>query len=264
MDIIEAIKERRSVRSFNGQHLSSDQTFRLRDAVDRATSPFGGSVSIRLESFDLKGPFKPSTYRMISGAADYFLIGASRDKASALSVGYRFEQVVLKAWQMGLGTCWIAATFKDTDFARGQAWPDGEELMIISPVGVAAKPTVREKITRLAVRSKNRKSFESMFFNGDFDTPLHPDGPFGEALAMMRLAPSSTNSQPWRALVSGDTVTFYYKPKSALSILDCGIGICHFDLTERSRGKSGNFFEDGNAPSPPDDWVYLISYRSTP
>ncbi len=263
MNIIEAMKERLSVRSFNGEHLPAETIEALKQAVDEATSPFGGSVTIRLKSFDLKGAYKPSTYGMITGATEFFLLGIKKDKASALSAGFKFEQVVLKAWQMGLGTCWIAATFKGSDFDRGETWPDGEELLIICPVGVASKPTIKEKITRMAIRSAKRQPFGQLFFDGDFSTPLSEDSRFGEALAMMRLAPSSTNSQPWRALVSGNKVYFYYKPKSEASVLDCGIGMCHFFETEQFNGRSGRFVEESSAPTPPDNWIYLTTYIAT-
>ncbi len=263
MNLIEAIRERRSVRSYNGEGLTQAQIDELEKTVSDVESPFGGNMTIRLQSFDLKDGFRPSTYGMIKGAVDFFLLGIKDDKQSALTAGFKFEQVVLKAWQMGLGTCWIAATFKGTDFDRGESWPDGEELKIICPVGVAAKQSLREKATRLALGSKNRKAFDKLFFSDNFLTPYDPAGRFGEALEMMRLAPSSTNSQPWRALVCGDMVHFYYVPKSPASVLDCGIGLCHFFETEKFNQKSGVFEEMDNAPAAPDNWVYLVSYRET-
>ena len=42
---------------------------------------------------------------MIKGTEDFFLLGIGSDEASAPSAGFGFEQVVLKALQMGLGTC---------------------------------------------------------------------------------------------------------------------------------------------------------------
>lgn len=263
MNIIEAIKERRSIRSYNGGPLSPAAESALLRAIEDTESPFGGNVSIRLKYFDLKEGYKPSTYGMIKGAVNFFLLGIGSDEASALSAGFRFEQVVLKAWEMGLGTCWIAATFKGSDFERGESWPAGEELKIISPVGHPAKKGLMEKFTRLAIGSNNRKSFSTLFFTDDFKQSLSPDDRFGEPLEMMRLAPSSTNSQPWRALVCGDTVHFYYKPKSKESILDCGIGICHFYETERFLGRDGNFHKTSNPPAAPEDWKYLYSFTET-
>lgn len=261
MNIIDIIKERRSVRSFNGELLSSEMESRLNEIINESRDPFGGNVTIRLKSFDAKEGFRPSTYGFIKGATNFFLLGIGSDEASALSAGFRFEEVVLKAWEQGLGTCWIAATFKGSDFDQGENWPDEEELKIICPVGVAEKPRLFEKLGRKVMGSNNRKPFGDLFFTDDFKQPLSPDCHFGEPLEMLRLAPSDTNSQPWRALVDGNTVHFYYKPKSPASVLDCGIGMCHFYLTEEYLGRKGGFFKASSAPTPPEDWKYLYSFK---
>lgn len=200
---------------------------------------------------------------MIKGATDFFLLGTGSDEASALSAGFRFEQVVLKSWELGLGTCWIAATFKGSDFDRGEIWPDGEELKIVCPVGEAEKPRFLEKIGRKVMGSNNRKPFDELFYKDDFKESLPIDSYFGKPLEMMRLAPSSTNSQPWRALIDGKTVHFYYKPKSAVSVLDCGIGFSHFYLTEKFLGREGTFFKADSTPTPPENWKYLYSFKES-
>ncbi|MDE6027965.1 MAG: hypothetical protein K2G23_07835, partial [Muribaculaceae bacterium] len=222
--------------------------------------PFGGNVTIRLKKFDLKGGYKPSTYGMINGAEDFFMLGIGEDEASALSAGFKFEQVVLKAWEMGLGTCWIAGTFKGSDFEKGETWPAGEELKVVCPVGVAKKPSIMEKVARFTIGSNKRKPFNDLFFYQDFKQAVPEDNSFYEALQMLRLAPSSTNSQPWRALVTGETVHFYYKPKSKASVIDTAIGMCQFYETEKFNGKSGAFHKVADAPKAPDDWKYLYSY----
>ncbi|MBD5214625.1 MAG: hypothetical protein HDS75_07395 [Bacteroidales bacterium] len=260
MSIIDAMRERRSVRTFDGKGLSRDKMAELEKFISESGSPFDGNVSIRLKKFDLKGGYKPSTYGMIKGAEDFFLLGIGGDEGSALAAGYRFELVVLRARQLGLGTCWIAATFKGSDFDCGETWPDGEELKVICPVGVAEKPTVKEKLTRMALGSKRRKDFDDLFFYQDFKTAVPTDNPFCEALEMLRLAPSDTNSQPWRALVDGDGVHFYYRPKSQAAVLDMGIGLCHFHQTELFYGREGSFARRDGVPAAPDDWRYLLTY----
>ena len=65
---------------------------------------------------------------MISGAKTYFLIAAGADDNSALSAGYRFEQVVLEATRLGLGTCWVGGTFRKSAFNSHVSWPAGEGL----------------------------------------------------------------------------------------------------------------------------------------
>ena len=93
MKIIDIIKERRSVRSFNGQLLSPEIESKLNDIIKTRSDPFGGKVTIRLKSFDKKDGFKPSTYGFIKGATNFFLLGIGQDEASALSAGFWFEDV---------------------------------------------------------------------------------------------------------------------------------------------------------------------------
>lgn len=262
MTIIEAMQQRRSVRSFNGEPLSDSLRTELLEAASQVSNPFDGHFSVRLKAFDLRNGYKPTTYGMIKGANDFFMLGIAGDESSALAAGFGFEQIVLKAWQLGLGTCWIAATFKGTDFDDGEAWPDGETLRIVCPVGVAAKKSVMEKIARLAVGSHNRKPFDRLFFVEGLHEPLAPTSRFGEALNMLRLAPSSTNSQPWRAVVDGNKVHFYYVAKGPLSVLDCGIGLCHFYETERFNGHKGTFAKATTVPTIRENWNYLITYTS--
>lgn len=260
MDILQAMKERRSVRSFNGQPLSRDRVAELNKAIEDSYTLFGGNISIRLKSFDLKGEFKPSTYGVIKGASEFFLLAIGEGEDSDLTAGFQFEQIVLKAWQMGLGTCWIAGTFKGSQFDATEKWPDGESLKVICPVGVAEKPRFAEKMMRFTVGSNSRKPFATLFFDEDFKKPLEHESKFGEALEMLRLAPSSTNSQPWRVLVKGDRVMFYYKPKYPITVIDMGIGICHFYETEKYNGFDGTFRKETDVPNPPEDWKYLITY----
>lgn len=261
MDIIQAMKERRSVRSFNGRPLSAEMVKELNKAIEDSYTLFGGNITIRMKSFDLKGDFKPSTYGVIKGASDFFLMAIGEGEESDLTAGFQFEQVVLKAWQLGLRTCWIAGTYKGSQFDERETWPDGESLKIICPVGVAEKPRLMEKMMRLSIGANNRKPFSTLFFEENFNKPLNPDSTFGEALEMLRLAPSSTNSQPWRVLVEGEKVHFYYKPKYPITVIDMGIGICHFYETEKFNGHDGTFSKETAVATPPEDWKYLISYR---
>ena len=261
MNIIEAMQERKSVRSYNARPLPADTVRQLEEAVLDTWSPFEGKLTIRLKQFGKAEEFKPSTYGVIKGAIDYFILGMGEGEESALNAGFRFEQVVLKAWQMGLGTCWIAGTFKNSDFDRGMKWPEGESLKVVSPVGRAEKPRFLEKVGRMIMGSQNRKPFEQLFFMDDFITPLGQENTFAPSLEMLRLAPSSTNSQPWRCLVRGDEVLFYYKPRSPYSVLDCGIGMCHFYEAEKFYGHDGEFFKRESAPAALENWKYLVSYK---
>lgn len=243
MNITDIIRERVSVRTFDKQReLTPDEVASVKQSIADATAPFGGSYKIEFKQFDLKGPQSPGTYGVIDGARWFLLMGVADNFDSQLSAGFAMEQVVLHCTAMGLGTCWMAATFKGSDFERAAKFPADRPLRIISPVGFpAAKRRIMEKLTRATLGSSKRKPFDSMFFENDFSAPVASDSPFRQALEMMRLAPSATNSQPWRALVQWNTVYFYYEKKSAASVCDLGIGLCHFFLTMQEEGKTGSF-----------------------
>lgn len=265
MDITEAIKARRSVRSYTGRALSTDESRQLRAAVDNVYDPFDtGEVTISLVHFDDKGTVRPSTYGVIKGACDFLLMGMGDNENAALSAGFRMEQIVLMATQMGLGTCWIAATFDGTKFSKVIDLPEGETLKIISPVGEPGeKPRMLERITRTVVGSDKRKPFGELFFDRDFGHALSPDNSkFGLALEMMRLAPSAMNGQPWRAVVCGDTVHFFCKYKKWLNYVDMGIGFCHFDMVMNQCQVAGHWYmDDAMARISSRQLRYIRSFR---
>ena len=259
MNVIQAIEARKSVRTYTGANLTEEQSSIIRKAIADATEPFGGQVSIKLTEIDLKAPYKPGTYGVISGATNYLLMGIADNRESQLGAGFLMEQVVLKATEIGLGTCWIAATFKNSDFEKLANFGPDRPLRIVIPIGEPAeKQKFLEKATRLLVKSDKRKPFDELFFENDFQHPLSAQNRFAQPLQMMRLAPSSTNSQPWRAVVEGNKVHFYYADKSKCSILDCGIGLSHFVLTEHFNNQRGTFVHTNHPQSS--QYHYLTTY----
>ena len=113
--------------------------------------------------------------------------------------------------------------------------------------------------------------FEKLFFKGTFEIGLTKEdaGIFADALEMTRWAPSAANKQPWRIVVSGDTVHFYeYKtlkdsPLGDIQKVDLGIALAHFDLTMQEDGYEGHFIEADPGLELPENVHYIISYERT-
>ncbi|MCM1028458.1 MAG: nitroreductase family protein [Pseudoflavonifractor sp.] len=259
MDIIDAIKTRRSVRTYASTSLDNCQSQAIIDNIKAASSPFGGCVTIRLRHYGDISESRPGTYGVIKGATDYLLMATGPDDASLLSAGFLMEQVVLEATRLGLGTCWIGGTFRGSSF-DAEAWPQGESLRIISPIDPPAKPRLMERMMRSVVRSNRRKPFDTLFFSKGMTSPLPSSSELTRSLMMMRLAPSSVNSQPWRAFVSDGKVTFCSAGKGPLSLIDMGIGLCHFALAERYDGHMGSFSIEAEPPLLPEGLRYVASY----
>lgn len=257
-----AIERRRSVRTYTGEPLAAGVVALLTDAIKNAPRPFGGDITLGLGRFDIKGPHKPGTYGMISGACDYMLAAFDERPESALSTGYALEDVVLRATDAGIGTCWIGGTFKGSDFAAALDCPAPQSLKLIIAMGYpAGKARFLERVGRKIMGSSGRKPFEELFFKKNAETPLERDNTFADALSMMRLAPSSMNSQPWRAIVEGGTVHFYTVAKGPFRFVDLGIGLRHFAAHEENVGHSGSFMKLTAVPEAPKGHEYVISYR---
>lgn len=259
MDLQAVIRERRSVRTFVDKPLSSTDFSELDNMCLTVQCPFGGKARLFLRRFETKGAQRPGTYGTISGCSSYFIVASAGDTLSVLNAGFRMENIVLRATDSGLGTCWLGGTFRRSDFDVVDL-PAGMEIIAIVAVGYpAGRKRLLERFTGMMAHSGSRKPFDSMFFDSEWSRPMAEDSVFGRALALMRLAPSSLNSQPWRALASGNEISFYSSDGSRMHFLDCGIGLQHFAAGMCLQGIKGRF-EVMNPDSGDGRFRYLISF----
>lgn len=261
MNLVDAIRHRHSVRNFDGTPLTTAQVENINKAIATAKAPFGGEFVIKLASVGESGEFHPSTYGVISGAKEYLLLGAGDDAASAMSAGFAMEAVILMAQALGLGSCWLSSTFRDRSFAAvASELGSNTPLKATAPIGVpSGKGGFLNTLKRLWSRSDKRKDLEELFFDNTVTVPLHVGSMWREPLDLMRWAPSSTNSQPWRAIVHHGQVDFYLIDDSLLSYLNMGIGLCHFTIGCDQKGIPGRF-EVHPPMNTPSEWHYVTSY----
>ena len=215
------------------------------------------------------------TYGVIKGTRTFLGVTVPKGELSLEAVGYSFEQLVLYATNLGIGTCWLAATFDRKAFTRELDVKPDEWFPVISPVGYAAgKRAVSEALMRAGMGSDKRKPWKELFFRDTFETPLSRQeaGNFAEPLDLLRLAPSATNAQPWRVLVQGGNVHFYAKTSEGMGEADppiiqgVDVGICanHFCLSAQALGLSGTLTRtlEPERTHAPKDYRYLFSWIS--
>lgn len=265
-NIIQLIKDRKSVRTFSGEPISEEDMEKIRQSLAGLTNPFG--VKATYEIIDAKAVGAGSA--VIVGTNMYVGIKVPREPGFELACGYEFEKFCLEAESFGIGTVMLAATIKRAPFERAMQVGPNEVMPVVTPIGYPAeKRSMREILMRKGIRADDRLPFEKLFFDKAFGTPLTPEkaGPFQTALEMMRLAPSATNKQPWRAVVDGQKAYIYEKrsfPVQALGdiqMLDVGNGICNFLLTLESEGCRGTLTDDNpNLPSDDSSMIYVRTY----
>jgi nitroreductase len=260
--VTEIIRARSSWRSYDGRPLEAGDRARLEGFIAAlGAGPFGGGVRLELVEAaagaraELK---KLGTYGTVKGART-FLVGAIKRRLMDMEdYGYVFERAILYATALGLGTCWLGASFNRSGFAAKINLAEDEILAAVSPVGyVASRRTAVDAVTRFFARAKRRKQWEKLFFDGAFGRPLSREaaGPYAEVLAMVRLAPSASNRQPWRIVKERGRDVFHlfisrtavYSSVAAnvgggdLQRLDMGIACCHFELAARELELAGKW-----------------------
>jgi nitroreductase len=150
MEVLEAIKGRRSVRSFTNQPVSEEEVKTLIDAARNA--PSAGNIQpwefIIVKKAEIKHKLAVAALdqTFIEEAPVVIVVCADTD-ASRSGYGSRgaalyclqdtaaaTQNILLTAHSMELGTCWVGA-FKEEDVKEALGIPDDVRPIAIIPVG---------------------------------------------------------------------------------------------------------------------------------
>jgi len=276
MTDIEAIRARRSVRSFDGKGLEDGARSALQRILESSrVGPFGSDVGLALVDLsEDEGAFLRAkvTYGVIHGARSY-VVGSVAGPRATVDFGHCLERVILEATKLGLGTCWIGGTFHRSAFAERARVEEGRLIPCVTPVGVAAQTkSLTERAMRVLAGSSGRLPWRELFFADAGAAPLSPEaaGAFAEPLECVRLAPSAANKQPWRVFSDPKASTFHFalsrqhvydRSISTVSLqeVDLGIALCHFELACRERKLEGSWRRDAQ-PKLPEGLEYIASW----
>lgn len=271
INVKEVIKRRISNRTYEERSLTKEDKKKLLEFNSTLTNPFGVEVKVQYISKE-KGAddVQLGTYGTIKGAKDFLAITVKDQPYAMEAIGYQFENLVLYATDMGIGTVWLAGTFKRKDFINAIEIGEDDLFPCICPLGYPAqKQSFLEKITKASLGSKKRKDWDKLFFLEDFTKALTKAdaGIYEDALEMLRLAPSATNSQPWAVVKEGNKFHFFCNYKNTLNDdvkkikhIDIGIALSHFHQTAMSKGLNGNLQVEDIGFSIPDNMHYVLSY----
>ncbi len=281
--IIEIIKERTSWRTFSPDPIqeSLKKDFTLFLKLNNNQSPFNKYsrnyrfTTISIPDFDPNEQKKLGTYGFIQGAQEFIVGAIEKSEYDLENYGYLMELLILKATDLGLGTCWLGGFFNKSLFSEKINCNSHETVPAISPLGYPIKRRTKEKIIRTIIKAKKRRSWDQIFFKNDFATPLMNTelGEFSILLEMVRIGPSAGNKQPWRIVKEGDKKIFHFYIAPQLgkigqiykrfTRLDIGIAVCHFDLCAKELGLEGNWdFLNPNIKGS-EEYSYTISWFSS-
>ncbi len=265
------IRSRSSWRSYDAEAMEPAAITALEAACAQPTaSPFGTPIRLQLVQGAAQDGKKLGTYGFIRGAQAYLVGALTRGEHDLEDYGYVFERLILEATRLGLGTCWLGGTLDRAAFGEAVRLGPDEWLPAVSPVGpTKAKRGLFDGAVRMFAGSRKRKDFDALFFDRDFTRPLAADtGPWAAPLESVRIGPSASNKQPWRAVVDTTGAHLFLQPtpnyasvlKFEIQRLDMGIAMAHLELSATEAGLAGRW-ECLEAPcEAPDGGRYVVSW----
>ncbi len=278
--VTEIIQQRYSCRAYNKTPITAEQTGQLAAFAATITSgPLGARLRFELAvalAHDPKALRGLGTYGLIKDAAGFIIGAVGQGEKNLEDFGYGMEMVILSATDLGLGTCWLGGNFTKSSFANKIRATEHEIVPAVASIGYALEGGRARDRLRQRIKADTRLPWEALFFRSGFGAPLSEEeaGAYARPLAMLRLAPSSHNYQPWRVVQDSSRYHFYlqrtpgYGPGTLtfkllgiadLQRVDVGIAMCHFELTARELELTGKWVVQEPALRKPDETVEYVA-----
>lgn len=206
----QAMRERHTVRQFDGTPLTEAEKSTLKTRVDELNKKYDLSIAL-IESE--KSPLSLLGKTLMSGKEvhSYFVLAGGNRENIDEQLGYAGSDLCLYAQANGLNTWWMAGTF-NRRFVGGQV--EGKKIVSIIAVGHGKTQGVQHK-------SKSKDQVSS--YEGEA-----PEW-FKQGVEAALLAPTALNQQNFTITGKGNKVTLTYK-SGPMSGIDKGIIRHHFEL----------------------------------
>lgn len=208
MEMLELMKARHSVRQYTEQKIEAEKRVALDALTAKLNQESGMHIQILYEEPKCFDSFM-AHYGKFSGCRNYIAVVGPKGTELDEKAGYYGEQLVLKAQELGLNTCWVAMTHGKS----AAVIEKGEKLAILISLGYGT--------TQGAVH-KNKELTAVSDFTKDSPQWYH------EGLEAALLAPTAMNQQKFLFSLENDQVSakatggFYSK-------IDLGIVKYHFE-----------------------------------
>ena len=132
MDLLQAMKERHSVRSYDEKSIEAGTVEKLRSFIKECNKESGLHMQLVLNEPHAFEGFM-AHYGKFSGVRNYIALIGRKGNDLEEKCGYYGEKVVLYAQTLGLNTCWVGLTYSKVKSAL-QIDPE-EKLCLVIAIG---------------------------------------------------------------------------------------------------------------------------------
>jgi len=146
MDVFSAIAERRSVRAYKDIDVEEEKLKKILEAA-RLSPSAGNRQEWKFIVVKNKGTREKLANAALGQAfiaeAPVIIVGCATESKSIMSCGQpvytvdlsiAFSYIILQAYELGLGTCWLGA-FKEDEVKKILKVPDQIRVVAMTPVG---------------------------------------------------------------------------------------------------------------------------------
>ena len=211
MTLLEAIQTRHSVRSYTDKKMEGTVLADLTDCLAECNREGGLHLQLCLED---EGAFKGLAARLgsLKGVRNYIALVGEKGPDLAEKAGYSGENLGLRAQQLGLNSCWVAATYRKgkTKAAIGP----GEQLVMVIALGYGTTQGAPRQTKPIEALSSVQGGMPDWFRRG---------------MECVQLAPSAMNRQPVLFSLEGTHVRAE-AGRGAYAKTDLGIAKYHFEI----------------------------------
>jgi len=222
-ELIDAIWMRRSVRKYLDKRIEESKIEILRESISSLNKTSGLTMEL-IEESDSFRSIKAFMFKNIRTVIA--VKGKANDPDLNEKCGYYGEQIVLEATALGLGTCWVAATFnKKSDSLNIK---DDESIVCAIPVGYGAE-NLSEPASVPDVPQRKTISI-SKFLDGNTNVPDW----VAAGMKAVQFAPTAMNSQKARFKYADGKLSIQI-PSGKLNMVDLGIIKFHFEIVANGK-----------------------------
>ena len=248
------IQNRRSVREFTQQQISSSQI----DAIKTYYLSYVRRLIPQLytELYILGTGAREALegaagyHNFLVGAPQYLVLLSQRDPLAGLNAGYMMEDLVLNLEDMGLNSCWV--TFTDSELVKQCLEIDSKlDVVAILAFGYGVKTTKRlrlniKSMSNIDIEAKRqymepKRSISDMVFLNTWGDNRNVNDYIGffddmlwEAFYAASRAPSYLNRQAYGFVIHDGRITLVRRPDGYTTEhdgnLSLGIALMHFSV----------------------------------
>lgn len=214
MEIIELMKERHSVRQYTDKKIEKEKREVLNTLIAKINQKAGLHIQIIYDGPKCFNSMM-AHYGKFDGVNNYIALVGEKSKSDE-SLGYYGEQIVLKAQELGLNTCWVAMTH-----GKSKAQIDkGEKLVCLISLGYGKTAGAAHKSKKLSEVCNYKKDMPEWFLSG---------------MEAALLAPTAMNRQKFYFELLPDNSIKITCGKGLYTKLDLGIVKYHFEVVSGKR-----------------------------